>query len=155
MVKSPWIDEDLKNCMVERDEAKGMANKSGCTADQQKYGNLKNHVTKLNKKKNKLHYETKINEIKNISKKLWSALNEILGKKSQTQLHHSLKQMAHSSQNQLNHFNDFLIGKIRKLRHNMPEKDADTTHPSISDQIMKDKHCHFKFRKVSVEEVKQ
>jgi hypothetical protein len=28
-VKSPWIDEELKNCMVERDEAKGMANKSG------------------------------------------------------------------------------------------------------------------------------
>jgi hypothetical protein len=28
-VKSPWIDEDLKNCMVERDEAKGMAIKSG------------------------------------------------------------------------------------------------------------------------------
>jgi hypothetical protein len=26
-VKSPWIDEELKNCMVERDEAKGMANK--------------------------------------------------------------------------------------------------------------------------------
>ena len=28
-LKSPWIDEDLKNCMVERDEAKGMAIKSG------------------------------------------------------------------------------------------------------------------------------
>ena len=24
-VKSPWIDEELKNCMVERDEVKGMA----------------------------------------------------------------------------------------------------------------------------------
>ena len=26
--QSPWIDEELKNCMVERDEAKGIANKS-------------------------------------------------------------------------------------------------------------------------------
>ena len=42
---------------------------------------LRNHVTKLNKKK-KLNYETNINEIKNDSKKLWSTLNEILGKKA-------------------------------------------------------------------------
>ena len=37
----------------------------------------------------------------------------------------------------------------------MPSTNADTTFPSISDQIMKDKHCNFKFHKVSVEEVKK
>ena len=37
----------------------------------------------------------------------------------------------------------------------MPATNADTTHPSISDQIMKDKNCTFEFRKVSVEEVKK
>ena len=42
--------------MVERDEAKAMANKSGCTTDWQKYCKLRNHVTKINKKKNKIHY---------------------------------------------------------------------------------------------------
>jgi hypothetical protein len=37
----------------------------------------------------------------------------------------------------------------------MPVTNADTTHPSITtDQMMKDKHCHFEFRKVSVEKVK-
>ena len=36
-VKSPWIDEEFKNCMVDRDEAKGMANKSGSTTDWQMY----------------------------------------------------------------------------------------------------------------------
>ena len=46
-VKSPWIDG----------EAKGMANKSGCTTDWQTYCKLRNHVTKLNKKKKKLHFE--------------------------------------------------------------------------------------------------
>jgi hypothetical protein len=34
-VKSPWIDEELKNCMVVRDEAKGMAIKSGSPTDWQ------------------------------------------------------------------------------------------------------------------------
>ena len=67
-VKSPQIDEELKNCMVDRDEAKGMANKSGCTTDCLTYCQLINHMTKLNKKKKKLHYETKINDIKNDSK---------------------------------------------------------------------------------------
>ena len=47
----------------------------------------------------------------------------------------------------------FFIGKISKLRDDMPV--TDTTHPSISDQIMKDKNCTFEFCKVSVEEVKK
>ena len=36
----------------------------------------------------------------------------------------------------------------------MPETNTDTTHLSISDQIMKDKNCSVEFRKVSAEEVK-
>ena len=36
----------------------------------------------------------------------------------------------------------------------MPATNADTTHLSISDQIMKDKNYTFKFCKVSVDEVK-
>ena len=61
-VTSPWNDEEFKS-LVERDEAKGKgkANKSGCTTDWQTYFKLRNHVTKLNKKK-KLHNETKIND---------------------------------------------------------------------------------------------
>ena len=32
-VKVPWIDEELKNWMVESDGATEVANKSGCTSD--------------------------------------------------------------------------------------------------------------------------
>ena len=75
-VTAPWIDEEFKTFVVERDEAKGVANKSGCTADWQTYCTLRNYVTKLKKKKNKKRdYETKINAIKYDGKKLWSALN--------------------------------------------------------------------------------
>lgn len=62
-VKAPWIDEELKSCMVGRGEVKGVANKSVCTSDLQTYCKLKSYVTKLNKKKKTLH-ETKINDIK-------------------------------------------------------------------------------------------
>ena len=37
----------------------------------------------------------------------------------------------------------------------MPATNADTTIPSISDQVMKDMNCNFEFHKVSVEEVKK
>ena len=76
---------------------------------------MRNHVTKLNKKKKKLHYETKVNYIKN----------------------------------------DIANRKISTFRHDIPATNADTTHPSISDQIMEHKHCKLKFRKESVEEVKK
>jgi hypothetical protein len=77
--------------------------------------------------------------------------------KRQTQLHHLFNHKAHSLQNLndfANYFNDFFIGKISKVRHDMPATNTDTTYPRITDQIMKDKHCNFEFRKVSVEEVK-
>jgi hypothetical protein len=70
MVQSPWIDEKLKNCMVERDEPKGMAIRYDSPTDWQTYCKCINHVTKLNKNQIKLHYATRINYIKNDSKKL-------------------------------------------------------------------------------------
>ena len=62
-VKAPWIDEELKNCMAERDGAKGMADKSGCTSGWLTYCKWRNDETKLNTKKKKLYYEAKINYI--------------------------------------------------------------------------------------------
>ena len=52
---TPWIDEIMKNCMVERDGENGVTNKSGCTSNWLTYCQLKKDVTKLNKK-NKLYY---------------------------------------------------------------------------------------------------
>jgi hypothetical protein len=53
-LKAPWIDEEFKNCMFERDGAKGVVNKSGCTSGWFTYCKLRNDVTKLNKN-NKLY----------------------------------------------------------------------------------------------------
>jgi F420-dependent methylenetetrahydromethanopterin dehydrogenase len=78
-VTSPWIDEELKNCMIERDEAKVWQISLAAQLIAKRTAKLRNRVTKL--KKNKLHYETKIDYIKNDSKKLWDTLNKICGKK--------------------------------------------------------------------------
>jgi hypothetical protein len=50
--------------MVEKDGEKGVGIKSGCTSDCLTYCKLRKYVTKLNKKKKKLYYEAKINDIK-------------------------------------------------------------------------------------------
>jgi hypothetical protein len=96
----------------ERDEAKGMANKSVCTADWQTYCKLRNHLTKLNKKKKKLYYKTKIHSIKIDSKKLWSTLNDILGKKTNSApaFIESDGSFIPKPTDITNYFNDFFIG---------------------------------------------
>ena len=42
-----------------------------------------------------------------------------------------------------NKYNDFCIGMISKLRHDMPTTNSEPTHPCITDQIMKDNTCNF------------
>ena len=147
-VESLWIDEELKNGMVGRDEAKGMANKSGCTADWQTYCKLRNHMTKLNKKKKKLYYETKINDIKKDSEKLWSTLNDIFGKmaNSDPSFIESDGSFITKHTDIANYFNHIFIGKISKHRQDIATKNSEPIHPCITDQIMKDKHCNFEFR---------
>jgi hypothetical protein len=48
-VKSPWTDEELKNCMVRGMRQKVWQKKSGSQTNWQTYCKLRNHVTKLNK----------------------------------------------------------------------------------------------------------
>jgi hypothetical protein len=100
-VKSPWIDEEFKHFMVERDEAKGMAIQFGSPTDWQTYCKLINHVTKLNK--NKLFYETKINSIKNSIKKCWGKKPSFI--ESDGSFFTKPTDIA-------KYFNDFFIGKI-------------------------------------------
>ena len=45
-VRVLWTDDELKKCMVQRNDAKVMANKSGCTADWLTYYTLRNVVTR-------------------------------------------------------------------------------------------------------------
>jgi hypothetical protein len=81
LLKLHGLMRNWKNGMVERDGAKIMANNSVCTSDWLTCWKLSNYVTKLNKKKNQLYYEAKINNRKNDRKKnSLSILNEIMGR---------------------------------------------------------------------------
>ena len=61
-VDTPWLNEELKGHMKERDQAKLSAISSGLKSDWQVYCKLRNVVTKSNKKEKKLYYEDRINK---------------------------------------------------------------------------------------------
>lgn len=61
--RAPWVDEELKGYMGQRENEREVAKKSGFLYDWQIYCKLRNYVTNLNRKKKKL-YESRINCIK-------------------------------------------------------------------------------------------
>ena len=83
--RAPWVDNELKGCMSERNAAKETAQKSGCIIDKQKYCKLRNYVTKLNQKKKKQYYAVQLSRTKNDGKKLWSTINNIMGRNTTPQ----------------------------------------------------------------------
>lgn len=119
--RCPWVDEELKECMAQRNEAKEVAKRSACISDWQVYCKLRNYVTKLNRKKKKLYYELRINDIKHDGKKLWSTLNDIMGRKSSSTP--SFIEVEGSFITKpaeiANYFNNYFTSKVYKLRQGM------------------------------------
>ena len=54
-----------------------------------------------------------------------------------------------------NYLNDYFIGKVGKLRQEIPKTNSEPSYSCIKKQIMKEKHCNFTFCKVSVGEVEK
>lgn len=78
-IRTPWLDHELKNSMKERDRLKTVAVASGNWHDWRAYQSFRNTVTKMNRQK-KNSYQSKLEEYKGDSKKLWKTLNEVIGK---------------------------------------------------------------------------
>ena len=146
-VKAPWIDEELKNCMAERDGPKGVTNKSGYTSDWLTYSKFRNYVTKLNKQKNTLCYEAKINDIKNVGKQLWNTLNKIMRRKTNStpSFIESDGLVITKPFDVANYFYNYFIGKVGKLRQEMPTTNSEQLYSCMKKRIMKEKQCKFEF----------
>lgn len=78
--KAPWIDEQLKTMMTQRDKMKILATIFGNTNDWKAYCSLRDQVTNANRKKKSKYYPNKFNSIKHDGKKLWKTLNDSLNR---------------------------------------------------------------------------
>ena len=65
--------------MTQRDNAKKVANQSGCLNDREKYCRLRKMVTKNIKKD---YHQQKLSDAKNNSKEIWKTLNKMMRRKS-------------------------------------------------------------------------
>lgn len=60
-VEAQWIDDEVRNCMANRNNVKRKAIESGCLVDWQNYCKIRNQVTKLNRRKKRGYFQTRIN----------------------------------------------------------------------------------------------
>lgn len=108
----------------------------------------------MNRKKKKLYYENKMEACGTNNRRIWSTLNELMGKNKKTIACYLEKdnpflvkpiQIA-------NHLNRYFINKIDSLRCNM-QVNVNNSIPSILNKIMNGKDCKFILKKVNIEEV--
>lgn len=146
---APWLDDDLKELMQIRDNAKKKSVTSGNLVDKENYKILRNNVVKMNKKKKRDYFQNEINEAKNDSKKLWSTLNKIMGRSSATVTPYVENNglFISSPQAIANYFMNYFTSKVEKLRATMAPTNPDL-YDLILNKIMNDKNCSFAFHKV-------
>ena len=153
-VRTPWTDDELKHVMVQINYAKEVANKSDCSVDWLTYRKLRKVVTKLNKKKKKSYYQTKINYIKHNVKKLWSTLNDIMGRKPNSPP--SFIEVDGSFITKpfdfVNLFNDYFTSKVEQLRSEMTTLNSEPSYLYLKYIKMRGNDCCFQLGKVSVGE---
>ena len=128
-----------------------IASESGSLADWQIYCKLRNNVTKMNRKKKKCYYQTRINEVRTDSKQLWKTFNNALGRGSNRASSFIEVDGAFITKpfDIAQYFNDFFTSKLDRLRRDVS---CNYVHhvSSISDTIMKSKVCMFGFDPLAV-----
>jgi len=78
----PWITNDLKELMAERDYALRVAKRSGNQEQWNEYRRLKNFTNRKIKSAEALHYKNLIESAEN-PKVLWRSLNSVIGSNKQ------------------------------------------------------------------------
>ena len=146
--KAPWIDDQLKALMTQRDKMGKGINKT----DWKSYCSLRNQVTKVNRKKKSRYYQNRINEIKNDGKKLWKTLNDIMGRSGDNSpsFLESDGTFIRKPHDIANYLNEYFVGKIETLKNEMTNSDNKLSKQLINDYFMKNKDCKFYFQPVQL-----
>ena len=152
---SPWLDGELKDLMKQREDAKKAAVTSGYDSDWLIYKKLRNYVVSANKKKKRTYYENKINTVGNDKKKMWSVVNDMLGRKpASSPAYIETDGTFLTKPDQIaNYFNDFFLAKVNQLRSNMTQKGPNISNFLIEDKIMSNKVCSFAMKNVSAAKI--
>lgn len=150
-IASPWLDAELKEYMRERDKLKSEAISSGDNALWERYKQLRNLVTKLNRSKKRIYYEYKFEDVKSDRNKIWNTLNQLTGRRAK-----SVPTFLDVGDTFLtkpddiaNSLGNYFTKKVQNLQKDMISKsNPDLSFKTIKDTIMLEKLCTFKFDRV-------
>lgn len=142
--------------MTERNCAKTEAIRSGDAQQWIIYRRLRNHVTKLNKIKKRKYYQNKIVCAKLDSRKIWTTLNEVMGRKGGSTPHilEGDGQFFTKPCDIANYLSSYFSSKILNMRKNLQSRDEDDfLSKPIMNKIMHNKVCKFTFESIQPETI--
>lgn len=156
-IKAPWLDRELRHLIEERNQLRTAATVSGNVTDWDAYRSLRNKVTKINRSKKKLYYQSLLEENIDDSKKLWKILKEVMGKNKNGRNCTFIEvgdRFMTKPVDIANHFNNYVVEKVDLLRNHMPGGNVAFSQ-SLIQQIMNEKKCMFEFASITVHDVEK
>ena len=129
--------------MREREQAKKVATYSGNQEDWIIYHKLRNQIKKLNRYKNKLFFENKINDVQSYNKKLWNIKNDMTGRNRE-----STPAFIEADGVFITKSNEIIFtGKVENLKRRcLNGNDNNKSNALIREQLIVNKKCKFKLK---------
>ncbi|KAI8495038.1 hypothetical protein Bbelb_270240 [Branchiostoma belcheri] len=143
-----WVDDELRDVMRLRDEARREALASGLASDLCIYKKLRNKAVQLNRKKKAAYFRSKISESRNNPKDLWRTLNEMMGRGPQRSAC-AVEQdgvILTKAEDIADYFNTFFTQKVDSLRAGIGSQVNGDPLQLIRDTIMMGNDCSFEFK---------
>ena len=150
---NPWISQETKDLMKERDETQKQASQSNNPDQWRKYKHLRNRITSRLRSEEKNWQRFKLAECGTDSAKTWKTVRGILNWQSSgspTQLFHN-GVLWSKPQDVATTQNDFFLQKINQIRENLPPPMLDPLAKLSS--LMAGRTCSFRLSAVHPEEI--
>ena len=150
---APWVSEEVKVRMVERDRAQQAAAATQAQDDWRLYRNLRNTVTNLIKRAKKTWETKQLDSFANNATDLWRNIKGWMSWKNSgppTQLFYN-GEMVTSPKGLAEAMNSFFISKVKTLQENLPTAVNDPLENLA--RIMATRNCNFTLKTVHPDEV--
>ena len=150
----PWINQELKALMRNRDRMKMVALKRKSSIMMESYRQLRNKVNTLNIKLKKQYFSNKISACKGNVKDSWKTINELLNKSSKSCNIDFLKDSDRETR-QRKDISNLMNEYFCSIGENLASKIEDAPNPFLAgDSVVNQKNTRFKFKHISTLDIR-
>lgn len=155
---APWLDEETKSLMSDRDAAKAQAEASGSMRDWNCYLELKRDVCEINRDKKKEYFQQRLKEADQDVQSVWDTLNGFMGRNGICPVAtiESEGRVIRDAADVAAYLNHYYVEEMRELRSGSAASEGASSSCSlIRERIMKNQHYSFSFTAVAVDRVRE